>query len=67
MDPGKRLDIDMYAEGHTVKNARKLPLNLLDALRNFEADSYLRQALGQEAADGYLKLKYNEWNHTAAT
>ena len=48
MDPGKRLDIDMYAEGHTVKDARKLPLNLLDALRNFEADSYLRQALGKD-------------------
>jgi glutamine synthetase len=62
MDPGKRLDIDMYAEGHTVKDARKLPLNLLDALRNFEADSYLRQALGKDAADGYLKLKHNEWN-----
>ena len=26
-DPGKRLDIDMYAQGHTVKGARKLPLN----------------------------------------
>ena len=46
MDPGKRLDIDMYAEGHTVKDARKLPLNLLDALRNFENDKYLRDALG---------------------
>ena len=33
MDPGKRLDIDMYAEGHTVKDAKKLPLNLLDALQ----------------------------------
>ena len=31
-DPGKRLDIDMYAEGHTVKDAKRLPLNLLDAL-----------------------------------
>src|SRR6185312_11363100 len=30
-NPGKRLDVDMYAEGHTVKNARRLPLNLLDA------------------------------------
>ena len=29
-DPGTRLDIDMYAEGHTVKDAKKLPLNLLD-------------------------------------
>ena len=47
MDPGKRLDIDMYAEGHTVKDAKKLPLNLLDALRNFEEDSYLPRGAGQ--------------------
>ena len=52
MDPGKRLDIDMYAEGHTVKDAKKLPLNLLDALRNFEKDKYLRDALGAEISDG---------------
>jgi glutamine synthetase len=62
MDPGKRLDIDMYAEGHTVKNAKKLPLNLLDALRNFEQDSYLQEMLGKEVCQGYLKLKHNEWN-----
>ena len=35
-DPGRRLDIDMYTEGHTVKDVRRLPLNLLDSLRQFE-------------------------------
>jgi len=63
MDPGKRLDIDMYAEGHTVKNAKKLPLNLLDALRNFEQDTYLQDMLGKDVSQGYLKLKHNEWNN----
>lgn len=62
MDPGQRLDIDMYSEGHTVQDARKLPLNLLDALRNFEADTYLQHELGTDVSRGYLKLKYNEWN-----
>ncbi len=62
IDPGKRLDIDMYAEGHTIKDAKKLPLNLLDALRNFEQDSYLQEMLGKEVSAGYLKLKHNEWN-----
>jgi hypothetical protein len=33
-DPGKRHDIDMYAEGHKVRGAVKLPLNMLDALRS---------------------------------
>ena len=65
MSPGQRLDIDMYAEGHTVKDAKKLPLNLLDALRSFEADSYLQSALGAEVSSGYLKLKHEEWNRYA--
>ncbi len=62
MDPGKRLDIDMYAEGHTVKDAKKLPLNLLDALRNFERDTYLREGLGKDVSAAFLKLKHAEWN-----
>jgi glutamine synthetase type III len=61
-DPGKRLDIDMYTQGHTVKNAKKLPLNLLDALRNFSRNTYLRDALGKETSDAFLKLKNVEWN-----
>ena len=62
MDPGKRLDIDMYAEGHKVKGAKKLPLNLLDAIRSFEKDQYIQDALGAELSSAYVKLKTNEWN-----
>ena len=62
LDPGKRLDIDMYQQGHTVKDAKKLPLNLLDALRNLEKNVMLRNALGAECFDGFIKLKHNEWN-----
>ena len=62
MDPGKRLDIDMYAEGHKVKDAKKLPLNLLDALRNYGKDTYLKQQLGTEFSEAYIKLKTKEWN-----
>ena len=61
-DPGPRLDIDMYAEGHTVKDAPRLPLNLLDALRAFEADAGLTEALGADFASAYTKLKQDEWN-----
>ncbi len=60
--PGKRLDIDMYAEGHKVKSAPKLPLNLLDALRNFKQNRILRGILGEDFADSYYKLKMDEWN-----
>ncbi len=34
----------MYAEGHTVKDAKQLPLNLLDALRALEQSSVLKAA-----------------------
>ena len=44
--PGKRLDINMYTDGHKVQNVSKLPLNLLDALRAFEASAVLGAALG---------------------
>ena len=61
-NPGKRLDIDMYAEGHKVRNAPKLPLNLLDALSNFKQNKILRVILGEAFSDSYYKLKMDEWN-----
>jgi len=45
-DPGKRSDINMYTEGHLLNLSKKLPLNLLDALRALEASDVLKQALG---------------------
>lgn len=61
-DPGPRYDIDMYAEGHTIKDAPRLPLNLLDALRGLEADTALTEAMGSEFSEAFLKLKRQEWN-----
>ncbi|MDF0519284.1 type III glutamate--ammonia ligase [Bradyrhizobium yuanmingense] len=63
-DPGKRLDINMYTEGHTVTSAKRLPMNLLDALRALEHSSVLRDHLG-EFVPAYLKLKHEEWNDYA--
>ncbi len=61
-DPGKRYDIDMYAEGHLAADAPKLPRNLLDALRAYDKDSDLKTLLGTEFSDAYLKLKRAEWD-----
>lgn len=61
-DPGKRWDIDMYAEGHRVKNAPKLPLNLLDALREYDKNRTLKAMMGTDFSSAYLKLKHREWN-----
>jgi len=65
-DPGPHRDIDMYKDGHTITDAPKLPLNLLDALRAFEADGELCAALGSEFSAAYVKLKRNEWNAYAS-
>jgi len=61
-DPGRRYDIDMYTQGHTVRGAPKLPLNLLDALREFDKDKVLKAMLGNDFSNSYLKLKHQEWN-----
>jgi glutamine synthetase len=66
LDPGPRLDINMYTEGHLVKGAKRLPLNLLDALRIFEASSLIKDSLGEEFVTAYAKLKHGEWNEYSA-
>jgi glutamine synthetase len=65
-NPGKRLDVNMYTDGHLVKDAKKLPLNLLDALRAFESSAVLKTALGESFVASYAKLKHAEWNEYAA-
>jgi glutamine synthetase len=61
-DPGKRWDIDMYAEGHKVRGAPKLPLNMLDGLREYDKDKGLKAAMGKKFSDAYLKMKHQEWD-----
>ena len=66
-DPGKRLDINMYEEGHRLKRIRRLPLNLLDAVRLFDKSKVLRDGLGDELVDAYVKLKLEEWKSYSTT
>ena len=65
-DPGKPLDINMYTEGHKVKNVRRLPSNLLDAIRVFEKSKVLRAGLGDDLVDSYVKLKHQDWRSYSA-
>ncbi|MDE8342239.1 MAG: type III glutamate--ammonia ligase [Acidocella sp.] len=65
-NPGKRLDINMYTDGHLVKDAKRLPLNMLDALRAFEGSTILKAALGASFVASYTKMKHAEWNDYAA-
>ena len=62
-DPGAPLEIDMYADGHKLPDGmKKLPLNLLDALRATNDSAMLRRELGDELVDAYVKLKISNWN-----
>lgn len=60
-DPGKRQDINMYTDGHKVRGARRLPTNLLDAVRVFQKSKVLRAGFGDELVDSYAKLKFQDW------
>ncbi len=60
-DPGKRIDLNMYTEQHKLKKVRKLPANLLDAIRLLDASKVARSAFGNEFIDSYVKLKNEEW------
>ena len=60
-DPGKRVDLNMYTEQHKLKKLRKLPANLLDAIRLLDNSKVARSAFGDEFIDSYVKLKNEEW------
>ena len=64
--PGKRLDINMYSEGQRLRRIRKLPLNLLDAIRLFDKSRVCRGTLGDEFVSSYVKLKLKEWRGYSA-
>ncbi|MCR9176960.1 MAG: type III glutamate--ammonia ligase [Alphaproteobacteria bacterium] len=61
-DPGKRIDLDMYAERDKVRGVKMLPLNLLDALRALEKDRTLRSVIGEETMSALIKLRMQDWN-----
>jgi glutamine synthetase len=56
----------MYSEGHKAPaDTKKLPLNLLDALRLTAKSDLLRRELGDEFVDSYVKLKIRDWDDYA--
>ncbi len=64
-DPGEPTHLNMYEEGHRAKSARMLPLNLLDAIRQFDKNKIIREGLGDELVDAYVKLKMQAWDSYA--
>ena len=64
-DPGEPTHLNMYEEGHRAKSPRMLPLNLLDAIRQFDKNKVIREGLGDELVDAYVKLKMQAWDSYA--
>jgi glutamine synthetase len=60
--PGPRLDNNMYIEPLPASEVRRLPMNLLDALRALSQSEVLTQALGGPFIEAYVKLKNREWH-----
>ena len=66
LDPGEPSSLNMILEGHRVpRGTRRLPLNLLDAVRLFSQSKLYRRMLGDELVDGYAKLRMKDWNDHA--
>ena len=63
-DPGPRRDFNMYTDGHLAGKTKRLPLNLLDALRALEQSEVLAEGLGA-LVPAYLKIKHADWNDYA--
>ena len=59
---GQPTHINMYDEGHRAKSAQQLPLNLLDAIRQFDKNKVIREGFGDELVDAYVKLKMQAWD-----
>ena len=61
-DPGERSEVNMYENADKVTGVKRLPLNLLDALRDFNSNSVFKEAMGAEFSEAFIKLKMGEWN-----
>ena len=64
IDPGNRNDDNLYEVSEDDLLGREiefLPSTLREALDYLEADSVVKEALGQEYADYYIQVKREEW------
>ena len=65
-DPGPRHDNNMYTHPLPEGACKRLPANLLDAMRELRANAEFSAALGHDFVRSYLAIKMIEWNTYAA-
>jgi glutamate---methylamine ligase len=61
VQPGQRLDENMFVRGSEFSDLKMLPSSLLEALTCLQDDGLLMTILG-DAAKIFLDFKYQEWN-----
>ena len=64
--PGKRLDINMYTEGHKVKRVKKLPTSLDSAIKLFQNSDITKKAFSPKVVSNFVKLKKRELKEYSA-
>ncbi|MEM1311716.1 MAG: type III glutamate--ammonia ligase [Cyanobacteria bacterium P01_H01_bin.153] len=61
LDPGPRIDENLFVRGSEFPDLAILPANLFEALDCLKQDELLMAALGAAAAKTFFEFKYGEW------
>jgi glutamate---methylamine ligase len=64
--PGPRCDNNMYTDPLPPSEVRRLPTNLLDALRALRESAVFSTAFGMPFIEAFTKLKEHEWHEHQA-
>jgi glutamine synthetase len=62
LDPGARIDDNLFVRGAEFPDLAVLPSNLLEALTCLQQDELLMDTLGEAAAKTFFEFKHREWS-----
>ncbi|MBD1915487.1 MULTISPECIES: type III glutamate--ammonia ligase [Cyanophyceae] len=62
LDPGQRIDENLFARGDEFTNLQTLPHNLYEAMVALKQDPLLMETMGELGAKTFLEMKAKEWN-----
>ncbi|MBD2234255.1 type III glutamate--ammonia ligase [Phormidium tenue] len=62
IDPGQRIDENLFARGDEFTNLQTLPHNLYEAMAALKQDPLLIEMMGELGAKTFLEMKAKEWN-----
>jgi glutamine synthetase len=62
IDPGQRIDENLFARADEFPDLQTLPANLHEAMEALKQDALLMETLGDLGAKTFLEMKAKEWN-----